>query len=498
VTLAGSASQQIPIPVTVPASFGCGGPAQIRATFTLQAVSQTLPSVTDSGVAELDVLPSAGTPIPSVTGLMQAAAQAAILSAGLAVGTVTAQSSTTVPAGIVISQSPIPCGTVAAGTPVSLTVSSGAVALITVPNVVGQTQTAAIAALNAAGLFFSGSEITVGSSTIPAGDVVSQNPPAGIEVTPGTLYSLTIASATPAADLTPNLVGDGISAAISAISAAGLNLGSISNAFSLTVPAGFVLSQVPAAGSPTSLGSYVNVTVSFGNYSVISNIPNIVGDTQANAIVAILTSGFSVGSIGVTSSNTAPAGTVSLQSPLAGLTLPLDTPVSFAISSGPVGPESFVVPDVYGLTQSAASSAITAAGLTVGTITPSQELSVPVGDVFSQTPQPGAYAAGGSAVNLQVSAAAAQYTVPALVYPTNPIYYSTAYVDIVAAGLTPGTFTAQLSSTVPFGYVISESPAAGTVVAGGSVVNVTYSAGTPLYPGNAVPSVVGEDQKRKG
>ena len=84
VTLAGGASQQITIPVTVPASLGCGSPAQIRATFTLQAVSLTLPSVTDSGVAELDLTPSLSPAVPNVVGLTQAAAQAAVLGAGLA------------------------------------------------------------------------------------------------------------------------------------------------------------------------------------------------------------------------------------------------------------------------------------------------------------------------------------------------------------------------------------------------------------------------------
>src|SRR5208283_5003419 len=146
-----------------------------------------------------------------------------------------------------------------------------------------------------------------------------------------------------------------------------------------------------------------------------------------------------------------------------------------SISTGPVGPQSFVVPNVNGLSQSAATSAITGAGLALGTVTPAQELSVPAGNVFSLTPQPGAYATGGSTVNLQVSAAPAQYTVPDFL--TKPTYYSTAYADIIAAGLTPGTFTAQISSAAGFGNVISQSPAAGAVVAGGSAVNVTYSVG---------------------
>ncbi|HKW99167.1 MAG TPA: PASTA domain-containing protein [Bryobacteraceae bacterium] len=487
VTLAGGASQQITIPVTVPSGFGCGGPAQIRATFTLQAVSQTLPSLTDSGVAELDLNTSTGVVVPAVTGLAQATAQAAILSAGFVVGTVTTQASVIVPAGSVISQSPAFCAATQAGSPVSITVSTGPPETV-VPNVVGQTQAAALAALNTAGLTPGSAPVIVFSSTIPPGVVVTQNPPAGTTVTAGSFFSLTVAGATSNNVLTPNVLGADYAQALATLTAAGLNLGLITNEFSLTVPAGKVMSQVPATGSLTSFGSYVNVTVSFGDKS-LKFAPNILGDTQTGAISAILSAGLSIGSIGESSSNTAPKGTVTLQNPLAGITVSADSPVSFSISAGPVGPQSFVVPNVYGLSQAAASSAITAAGLTVGTITPSQQLSVPVGNVFSQTPLPGAYVAGGSAVNLQVSAAAAQYTVPDLV--TNPTPYSTAYTEIIAAGLTPGTFTTQFSSTVPFANVISQSPAAGSVVAGGSVVNVTYSAGIAVA---TVPSVVGENQ----
>jgi beta-lactam-binding protein with PASTA domain len=485
ISLAGGASQQITIPLQVSACLSTG----TQGTFTMKAVSQTHPTIMDSSFTQLTVLtsPPGSVAIPSVVGLPQSDAQAAITSAGLVVGTQSKQSSSTVPAGVVISQVPATCALTTPGSVISLVVSTGP-ALIVTPNVVGETQAAAFAAMNAAGLNLGSAPIMVSSSSVPVGDVVSQNPPAGTAVTPGTFFSLTIANATPAFDLTPNVIGDSISTAISALNAAGLNLGLITNAFSLTVPAGTVMSQVPAVGSPTSPGAYVNVTVSYGNGNSKST-PNIVGDTQAGAIAAILTAGLSVGSIGEASSNTAPLGTVILQSPVAGVTLSADTPVSFSISTGPVGPQSFVVPNVSGLTQSVASSAITAAGLTVGTVTPSQELSVPVGAVFSQTPQPGAYVAGGSAVNLQVSAAAAQYTVPDFV--TKLTFYSTALTNIIAAGLTPGTFTAQISSTVPFGNVISESPAAGAVVPGGSAVNVTYSVG---IANNTVPNLVGDNQ----
>ena len=64
--------------------------------------------------------------VPNVVGQTQAAAQAAITGAGLAVGAVTEVYSETVPAGVVISQSPAAGGTVAPGSAVSLTVSKGA------------------------------------------------------------------------------------------------------------------------------------------------------------------------------------------------------------------------------------------------------------------------------------------------------------------------------------------------------------------------------------
>jgi TolB protein len=64
--------------------------------------------------------------VPDVNGLSQADAQAAILAAGLTVGTVTTANNGTVPAGKVISQNPAIGANVAPGSPVNLVVSSGA------------------------------------------------------------------------------------------------------------------------------------------------------------------------------------------------------------------------------------------------------------------------------------------------------------------------------------------------------------------------------------
>ena len=61
------------------------------------------------------------------------------------------------------------------------------------------------------------------------------------------------------------------------------------------------------------------------------------------------------------------------------------------------------VPNVVGLTQAAATTAITGAGLVVGTVTTANSATVPAGSVISQNPAAGASVAAGSAVALVVS-----------------------------------------------------------------------------------------------
>jgi len=61
------------------------------------------------------------------------------------------------------------------------------------------------------------------------------------------------------------------------------------------------------------------------------------------------------------------------------------------------------VPNVVGLTQAAATTAITSAGLVVGTVTTAPSATVPAGSIISTTPTAGTRVTGASAVNLVVS-----------------------------------------------------------------------------------------------
>jgi hypothetical protein len=131
------------------------------------------------------------------------------------------------------------------------------------------------------------------------------------------------------------------------------------------------------------------------------------------------------------------------------------------------------VPNVVGQTQAAATTAVTGAGLTVGTVTQQSSSMVASGSVISESPAAGTRVASGSAVNLVVSTGPAQVAVPNVVGQTQ----AAATPAITGAGLTVGTVTQQASSTMASGSVISQNPAAGTNVASGSAVNLVVSSG---------------------
>jgi hypothetical protein len=86
-------------------------------------------------------------------------------------------------------------------------VSATSGADVLVPNVVGQSQASAEAAITAAGLAV-GTVGTAASSTVPSGVVLSQSPAGGASATPGSAVNLVVSSG-PAAAVRGDLDGDG-------------------------------------------------------------------------------------------------------------------------------------------------------------------------------------------------------------------------------------------------------------------------------------------------
>jgi len=99
--------------------------------------------VSDAFIAKLAIGPVSGqVAVPNVVGDTQAAANSSHHGAGLVLGTVTTQSSSTVASGDVISESPVAGTSVSNGSAVNIVVSTGP-AQVAVPNVVGDTKAAA-------------------------------------------------------------------------------------------------------------------------------------------------------------------------------------------------------------------------------------------------------------------------------------------------------------------------------------------------------------------
>jgi len=140
-------------------------------------------------------------------------------------------------------------------------------------------------------------------------------------------------------------------------------------------------------------------------------------------------------------------------------------------------PTQVTVPDVVGLTQNAATTALQNAGLVAGVVTNQASGSVPAGAVISQNPPAGTAVAPGTSVSLVVSSGPSSPTVPNVV----GVSQAAAAALFQSVGLTVGTVTFQASASIPAGNVISQNPAAGTQVLQGSAVNLVISTGFPTY-----------------
>lgn len=131
---------------------------------------------------------SSGPAVPDVTGKTLSEATQLLQAEGLSVGTVTDQASTSVAAGLVISQS-VPTGSSAqAGQSVNLVVSTGTPSAV-VPGVIGQTSADAAAAIRAAG--FVANQATAYSAASP-GTVISQTPAGDTSAARGSTVTITV------------------------------------------------------------------------------------------------------------------------------------------------------------------------------------------------------------------------------------------------------------------------------------------------------------------
>jgi len=155
-------------------------------------------------------------------------------------------------------------------------------------------------------------------------------------------------------------------------------------------------------------------------------VPSVVGLTQPDAEAKLKSAGFVVGATKTASSVSTPVGQVSSTDPAAGKSLSRGSAINLEVSSGPtsapVTPGSVAVlpsaggvsaaqaaapqvnvPDVVGLTQSAAEMKLKTAGLKVGKVRTHHSDSVPSGGISAVNPDEGKLVSQGTQVDLDLS-----------------------------------------------------------------------------------------------
>jgi eukaryotic-like serine/threonine-protein kinase len=191
--------------------------------------------------------------VPLVNNEPVAAAQQQIAAAHLR-SAVQNRPSSTVAKGHVISSNPPEGNNVAAGTVVTLFVSTGP-GNIAVPGVVGQQQAQAEAALQNAG--FRPVVKTDSTSNLPAGQVISQNPAPPATAPPNSTVTITVSGAAKV----PSVVGLSASSAQSLLKADGFNPVVQTTAGPAGTTPGSVWQQTPPAQTTAASGTNVTIFV---------------------------------------------------------------------------------------------------------------------------------------------------------------------------------------------------------------------------------------------
>jgi serine/threonine-protein kinase len=268
----------------------------------------------------------------------------------------------------------------------------------TVPSVTGENEYQATAELTRDG--FQVAPHSQSSTSYPSGTVIAQTPSAGTQIAKGDTVAITVSSGA-AGRAVPDVTGSQVGDAEYALHHEGFQFTTTQQP-STTVKGGYVISSSPGPGSIEQRGTVVALSVSSGAPRVA--LVDVVGLQYSNAQSVLLADGFQVRRLKVASA--LPAGQVISEKP-ATAKAPEGSTVTLTVAKTPT---TATVPAVTGDTQAAATTALTAAGLTTAAI--SQTVTDPAqnGLVVSESPVAGAVVGKGTTVTLTVGSYSAPST----------------------------------------------------------------------------------------
>jgi eukaryotic-like serine/threonine-protein kinase len=218
---------------------------------------------------------------------------------------------------------------------------------------------------------------------------------------------------------------------------------------SADVEEGVVIQQSPTEGTKVDKETVVRIDVSSGKPEV--QIPSVVGQTQTDAVAELTRAGLDVQVVEVNSERD--QGTVTAQSPNAGLTVVEGTRVRINVSKGP---KPVTVPSVVGLPYDQAASELQSAGFDVSRI--DEDSDQAAGIVTEQTPSGGSEGSKGSTVTLTVSKGPSTSAVPDVTSQD----YAIAQTTLDNAGFRSKIVFEDTDDQSMDGIVISQDPVGGS------------------------------------
>ena len=227
----------------------------------------------------------------------------------------------------------------------------------------------------------------------PLNTILSQSPSTG-KAERGSTISVSIVGTR--VSVVPDVVGSGGQEAEQALEAEGFQV-EVAERESSFDDQTRVMGQNPSGGARAEVGSGVTITVGTGPSSV--PVPRLYGSTPAQARSALQGAGLSLGTVTRDYNNDVTQGGIYFQDPSGGENVEPGTAVNITVS---LGPEQVEVPEVYGLSVSAAQAALSNVGLNSTTF--KVEGDEPEGTALSTEPGVGAMLDPGSTVTLYYSA----------------------------------------------------------------------------------------------
>jgi eukaryotic-like serine/threonine-protein kinase len=263
---------------------------------------------------------------------------------------------------------------------------------VTVPNVVGKPVDQAKAELEQ--LEFEVTT-TAEASDQPPNQVITQDPPATTKADKGSKVTLTVSSGPEPVEV-PNVVGQSQTDASRALT----ELGFLVNAVPVEdndADEGTVVSQDPPAGQQIAKGSQVTINVSSG--SGLIAVTDVTNQSENTARSNLQRAGFTNIQSRQEASDDIAAGNVIRTDPAAGTQIRAGDPIALIVSSGA---QQVQVPQVQGLTEQNARTALQNAGLEANVQSQPVQNENQDGIVVQSSPASGTSVPQGSTVTLFV------------------------------------------------------------------------------------------------